>query len=454
MDTRHRHSPAKVAFHVGLAAGVVPFLSAPALWLAALWNRGQLPDEDRNAQEREQRRWTKRLFALAAVETVVAVVLGVAAATGIADEAMRDTSPPRIGVLLEETESGLRVVDVVEGAPAAEAGIAAGARIRAVNGERVRTRDALAARLEAGAEAQLEVVREGEARTVPVTPRTDVPPPTVVPTEPERCDELPSPRGMDDPFRLVPYGVFLLAAVGLWVVGRRRGAPQAVVWLPMFGVFLLASLLGSLGAWIGCLVAGAGLRGQSVGLALGELALTVLAVGWWALARRRRHVVPVEPPEPQTPMVRAYGLGLYYAATWMIRVALLSAPLVWLSREAGVGQTSPVLGELLGGGARDPVQAAMVFVAAVVLAPVAEETLFRGVVFPHLARSLSPWAAIVWSSVLFGMLHVAHGVLLVGPLTLGLVLGWARWRSDGLGAPILLHTTFNGAATVLSWTGG
>ena len=70
---------------------------------------------------------------------------------------------------------------------------------------------------------------------------------------------------------------------------------------------------------------------------------------------------------------------------------------------------------------------------------------------PHLSRALSPWSALYASSLLFGVLHVAHGVMFVGPLVLGAILGWARLRSRGLWVPIALHMTFNGTATIESY---
>jgi membrane protease YdiL (CAAX protease family) len=107
--------------------------------------------------------------------------------------------------------------------------------------------------------------------------------------------------------------------------------------------------------------------------------------------------------------------------------------------------------ESLLGPTADPWTAALVFVSAVVLAPVAEEVLFRGLLLPHLGRSLPSFTAIYVGALLFGMLHVSHGVMLIGPLVLGALLGWARLRSRGLLAPILLHVSFNGFATISSW---
>jgi membrane protease YdiL (CAAX protease family) len=52
--------------------------------------------------------------------------------------------------------------------------------------------------------------------------------------------------------------------------------------------------------------------------------------------------------------------------------------------------------------------AGMVLVVAV-LGPVAEELLFRGVVYPGLRNALGPWAAVPLSAILFGLGHREHG---------------------------------------------
>ncbi len=57
------------------------------------------------------------------------------------------------------------------------------------------------------------------------------------------------------------------------------------------------------------------------------------------------------------------------------------------------------------------------------------------------------------SAIVFGLMHVSHGVMLLGPLVLGAIMGWARLRSGGLLAPILLHVSFNSLALVASWAG-
>lgn len=87
---------------------------------------------------------------------------------------------------------------------------------------------------------------------------------------------------------------------------------------------------------------------------------------------------------------------------------------------------------------------AMLF-AAIVIAPVGEEIMFRGFLFRGWARSpRSVWPAIVVISLLWAMLHIQYdwaGVLQI--FIIGLFLGWMRWRSGSLLLTFFLHALFN-----------
>lgn len=85
---------------------------------------------------------------------------------------------------------------------------------------------------------------------------------------------------------------------------------------------------------------------------------------------------------------------------------------------------------------------------AVVLAPVAEEVLFRGVALPALARCMGAFKASLLVSFLFAAIHfnVAGFPVL---FTLGLALAVAYLRTGSLLVSIVLHMTFNLATVIL-----
>ena len=61
-----------------------------------------------------------------------------------------------------------------------------------------------------------------------------------------------------------------------------------------------------------------------------------------------------------------------------------------------------------------------------------------------------PWRAIMWSALLFSVAHLNPAQMPVAFL-LGILLGWAYWRTGSLVAPCLIHILNNGLAVVLAW---
>jgi uncharacterized protein len=101
--------------------------------------------------------------------------------------------------------------------------------------------------------------------------------------------------------------------------------------------------------------------------------------------------------------------------------------------------------ELFGGG---PIS----FLAIVVVAPLVEELLFRGIILRGLLTRMSAWKAVVLSSLLFGAMH-ANIHQLVDAGAFALLLGWLYVRFRSTLPCILLHAVIN-ALAMLSWTLG
>ncbi len=88
----------------------------------------------------------------------------------------------------------------------------------------------------------------------------------------------------------------------------------------------------------------------------------------------------------------------------------------------------------------------LAFLTLVVLAPVAEETLFRGYLYGKLKKSVPVWAAVVITSLVFAFVHGAWNLAL-DTFALSVVLCLLREMTDGsLWASILLHMTKNSIA--------
>ncbi len=103
----------------------------------------------------------------------------------------------------------------------------------------------------------------------------------------------------------------------------------------------------------------------------------------------------------------------------------------------------PGAGGLLGG---------LLVLGLVVLGPLGEEVLFRGLVLRGLWSDGSPIRAVAISALLFGLFHL-EPVHAAGAAVLGLYLGWLRVITGSLWAPVAAHVLNNGIWYALVVTG-
>jgi uncharacterized protein len=85
---------------------------------------------------------------------------------------------------------------------------------------------------------------------------------------------------------------------------------------------------------------------------------------------------------------------------------------------------------------------------AVILAPIAEELVFRAGLFRYFRGRLPRWAALSLPALFFAALHVNYttltGLITVAPLTaLGMIFSLAYERTGRIAVPILAHALFN-----------
>ncbi len=104
--------------------------------------------------------------------------------------------------------------------------------------------------------------------------------------------------------------------------------------------------------------------------------------------------------------------------------------------------------------------AALVAVCVLVttIAPIAEETFFRGFFFGSLRNWRGPWPAAVLTGAVFGAIHIgsADAVYLLPLAIFGFMLCIVRWRTGSLLPCIALHAINNALAFGSSqhWTAG
>lgn len=103
----------------------------------------------------------------------------------------------------------------------------------------------------------------------------------------------------------------------------------------------------------------------------------------------------------------------------------------------------------------DPLYFFLAVISVVVLAPLVEETLFRGFLQTYIRQHLGRGQAILISSVCFALFHYASGqgsgniAIIISLFIFALFLGFLYEKRGSLLAPMLLHASFN-AVSVFS----
>ena len=81
--------------------------------------------------------------------------------------------------------------------------------------------------------------------------------------------------------------------------------------------------------------------------------------------------------------------------------------------------------------------------ATVLVAPVVEEVIFRGLILSRLARVIPGWLAVLLSALLFGVCH-GQIVWMAYAFVLGVVFGFFTLRAKSLWPSLCAHVLFNG----------
>ena len=158
--------------------------------------------------------------------------------------------------------------------------------------------------------------------------------------------------------------------------------------------------------------------------------------------------------QQRTGCAEAFGIksrGLGRALLWGVLLALVAVPVGWLL-QAGCAKALTLVGyeakeqrmvEILRLTETWPARIYIAF-AAVVLAPLAEETLFRGILYTAVKQLGYPRVALWGSSLLFAAIHANLPSFL--PLVLlAVALAMVYEKTNNLLAPMTAHACFNAA---------
>lgn len=147
---------------------------------------------------------------------------------------------------------------------------------------------------------------------------------------------------------------------------------------------------------------------------------------------------------PTSHLWRSMAIGLALAIPGWVAVTILANLSAGLLQALGVHQDASIVDTVMQRG--DPT---VIVVAVVVVAPIAEELFFRGVVFNAWEREYGTRVAVLGSAALFAAIHGSLFLLLpIFVLGVGLALVYRSTRS--LPATILLHAGFNAITVTIT----
>lgn len=132
------------------------------------------------------------------------------------------------------------------------------------------------------------------------------------------------------------------------------------------------------------------------------------------------------------PLYLLWGLGM------MLSISVISEPLLeWIKYDS-----LPM---------PDPGRGLGALLATVVAAPLLEEFVCRGVILEAIRSRWGIWAAWLFSSLFFGVIHV-HPVMVVNATLLGLLFAYLCLQTKSIWPGVLLHLFNNMVALMMLWT--
>ena len=151
--------------------------------------------------------------------------------------------------------------------------------------------------------------------------------------------------------------------------------------------------------------------------------IALIAFGWLLHKKQMLHMSSRDLKGSQLLFCLGIGFGLALISKMAILLGVLS-------QEPITEQNVP-----------DPFFWAVSLATTVVLIPIVEELLFRGILFGSFCRAFSYKIAIVLSAVLFMLVHSM--VSWPSVFVIGVLLAWLYWQTDNLAVTMVIHGTVN-----------
>lgn len=168
--------------------------------------------------------------------------------------------------------------------------------------------------------------------------------------------------------------------------------------------------------------------------------LTLVAL--WIMARRRKQSLSaftgLQAGTTPAILVLAAVAGLAMSFWSTIVVNLFPWPASWTqayeTAAGGLRTARPVLD----------------FLAMVLLAPLVEEMLFRGIIYDAFCYMVPAGAAVIFQGILFGGIHGTIIWMLYAGFG-GCVMGYVRKQTGSVRPCVLMHMAYNGTSYLFNW---
>lgn len=226
-------------------------------------------------------------------------------------------------------------------------------------------------------------------------------------------------------------------------INLKRGLTDVVLYLIIFIVVQIIIMYAGAGIWAG--IKGEGYQATLQAASTGGNAILAALVSAFSSVITLIIFLKTK----WTPLTRGYLLSKPWGT--LLWVALFSLgtiiPLSFLYEQLGIEMdenTQQIITSMM----KEP----WGYVAVGILAPLAEEVVFRGAILRTLLGIMSKknhWVAIMISAAIFGVVH-ANLAQFINALLMGLLLGWMYYRTKSLVPGILLHWVNNTMAYVLT----
>ena len=226
-------------------------------------------------------------------------------------------------------------------------------------------------------------------------------------------------------------------------INLKRGLTDVVLYLIIFIVVQIIMMYAGAGIWAG--IKGEGYQATLQAASTGGNAILAALVSAFSSVITLIIFLKTK----WTPLTRGYLLSKPWGT--LLWVALFSLgtiiPLSFLYEQLGIEMdenTQQIITSMM----KEP----WGYVAVGILAPLAEEVVFRGAILRTLLGIMSKknhWVAIMISAAIFGIVH-ANLAQFINALLMGLLLGWMYYRTGSLVPGILLHWVNNTMAYVLA----